>query len=282
MTPSTFTLFPNLPPELRDLIWRHTLPPNIQQALYIYRRGCWQPRYLQEDEEDYSPDDPALNLNFEFHHALLKVVQFDIPAFSVNREAQSIASAWIKEHKLRIRCPMHSPSPIFVREFDPELDTLYVPHERWDEFVREPLDRQFDADLLHRNLSCPPPKFTRIAIDESILGNEPEPIVEFFEWYTSLEELFIVSDVPAGLPGDDNIMVQPRMELDGMHRISYTWSENREKLEWERQDGSTGALRGEVYSLIEENSGEKLIEKLTERGRGNCFRIRPASSIVCR
>ena len=117
-----FPLFSRLPAELRNQIWHDTLPANIGQLLYFYRQGCWGPRRLTEVDEGYHAENNELNLNYEFRYQLLDPVRIDIPIFLVNREAHSIALAWIHGQGLKLRC--HKDELIFVRHFDPSSDTL--------------------------------------------------------------------------------------------------------------------------------------------------------------
>lgn len=72
-------------------MWQQALPGNGDQALYFYRNECWGPRRLRATDLGFDPENDEANLNYEFHHNLLECVQFELPAFFVNREARSIA-----------------------------------------------------------------------------------------------------------------------------------------------------------------------------------------------
>ena len=123
---STFPLFSSLALELRNQIWRDALPNKVGPALYFYRKGCWCPRHLLQSDEEYDPKNHELNLNFEFRHDLLNVVQFKVPLFFVNREASNIALAWVREHGIEIRARENRQSPVFVCPFNPIRDVLYI------------------------------------------------------------------------------------------------------------------------------------------------------------
>jgi len=169
---STFPLFSSLALELRDQIWRDALPDKVGPALYFYRKGCWCPRYLSQSDEEYDPMDHELNLNFEFRHDLLDVVQFEVPLFFVNREARNIALAWVREHGIEMSAREDRQSPVFVCPFNPIRDVLYIALDKWDEFLREPDDRCFQPDILGQIITVKSADVTRIAVPEALLRGE--------------------------------------------------------------------------------------------------------------
>lgn len=95
METAVFALFPSLPAELRIQIWRDALPDKIRQALYSYKKGCWQPQRLTETDANYNPHNDELNLVFNFRHDLLDDAQLVLPYFFVNHEAHGVTLAWI-------------------------------------------------------------------------------------------------------------------------------------------------------------------------------------------
>ncbi|KAF4967694.1 hypothetical protein FSARC_4754 [Fusarium sarcochroum] len=148
--PHTFTLFPNLPPELRNQIWHQALPELSQPGLFSYhRKGCWQPKWLTPEDWDYYPGDYD-NIRFEFRHDLI-TMPVEMPLFFVNCEARDIALPWIRDNDIEIRFSedrLH-----FIRRLDSELDALYLPMEKMLDFDMEPVDRMFEPDLIERMLS---------------------------------------------------------------------------------------------------------------------------------
>ena len=163
---STFPLFSSLALELREQIWRDALPNEVGPVLYLYRKGYWCPR------EEYDPQNHETNLNFEFRHDLLNVVQFEVPLYFVNREARKIALAWVRTHGIEIRARKKRESPIFVCPFNPIRDVLYIPPNKWDEFLCEPDDRCSEPDLLERLLDVKTADVTRIAVPEMLFRSE--------------------------------------------------------------------------------------------------------------
>jgi len=109
MAPTTFPLFPALPFELRDRIWRAALPERAAPALYVYRgRGCWVARRLTESEPGYMASDGG-GFAFEFRTDRFECEnQFDLPLLSVNREARRVGLAWLRGQvsTLWLRCPV--------------------------------------------------------------------------------------------------------------------------------------------------------------------------------
>lgn len=211
MGAAVFSLCSSLPAELRNQIWRDALPDKIGQALYFYRKGCWCPRRLIEADEDYDPENNELNLNSEFCHSLLDDIQFEVLLFFVNREARGIALAWVHKQGLTICFHKNRQPLILVRPFDPIHDTLYVPLNKWDEFLCGPFNRQFEPDLVGRNVSCPASAFTHIAVPEALLQNEVDSLPKVFDWYSSLEKLYIIVSMQPDLqPEDNDLKVQQR------------------------------------------------------------------------
>lgn len=255
-----FPLFSRLPPELRNQIWQDALP-EIGQPLYFYKKGCWCPRRLVEGDPGYDPDNDELNLVYEFRHELLNHVKIDVPGYFVNREAHGIASAWI--HGQGLELCSHKGELIFVRPFDPLRDTLYVPLEKWNDFINEPADRTFQPDLLYRGLDCPGIVFTRIAIPKAVLEDDPDPLSAFFDWYERFNKLFIIANPPPELQPDDNDTgVQQKLwELEDTQGPMYFW--NGAGFEW--QD-SQYVGDDALYKRIEETSN-KLIETLAQSGK---------------
>lgn len=267
MTPPTLALFPDLPAELRDQIWHHALPRSFAQALYLYRKGCWQPRRLAPDDPEYDPINADLNLNYEFHHALLYSAQVSVPIFSVCREARAVARAWMRDHGFRVRHIKSGGLLIFTRDFDPRTDVLYVPRDRWDDFVREPFDRQFEPDLLDRNMGCPPPRFTRVAIAEGVLRNEQDPLPELFDWYHRLEDVYVVrGDDAVRIREDHEARVQAQSGLDGVSQRCLVWDGGDEKFAWRGRDQDGGDSCRELNRVVEEKTRGDLVGKLVEHG----------------
>ena len=202
--PFTFTLFPRLAPELRNKIWRNTLP-DVGPALYFYKKGCWCPRRLSESDEGYNPENDELNLNFEFFHNLLYDTQFEVPLAFINHEARSIALDWARNRSMDLRPRKGGQHPVFVRHFDPARDVLYVALEDWNDFLYEADERMHQPDLEGEHLSCGS-YITRIAVPEAVLQNKADTLTDIFRWFLGIEVLFVVIDTQPDLQSADKDM----------------------------------------------------------------------------
>lgn len=140
ITTATFPKFQNLPRELRDQIWRDSLPEKDNPALYPWKKGCWCPRRLQKTDPEWDPNED-LNLQLNMSYDLLDHVQVEVPLFSVNWEARVIALTWMREQKITLHFHKDKQNWVFTRPFDPMMDALYVPMDKIDEFFIEPHDR---------------------------------------------------------------------------------------------------------------------------------------------
>lgn len=78
----------------------------------------------------------------EFRHDRLDHVQLEIPMAFVNREARSIALAWIRKQPPFIATrPRRNQHPIFVRPMDPEIDALYLEPGQLETLLNEFLEK---------------------------------------------------------------------------------------------------------------------------------------------
>lgn len=83
---TTFTLSPQLIPELRLKIWRQALPPPLNNLLYPYKKGYW---VLEDVGIKLDPNGEDLDLCF--NASLLGHLRIDMPFYSVNRGARDVA-----------------------------------------------------------------------------------------------------------------------------------------------------------------------------------------------
>ncbi|KAI0837990.1 hypothetical protein F5Y06DRAFT_58743 [Hypoxylon sp. FL0890] len=254
---ATFTLFPNLVPELRDLIWRATLPNYIRPTLFFYRRGCWRPRRLTESDKGYLPDDDIDNMELRFRHDLLdNDAQFNVPIFYVNREARSIALAWVREQGIQIRSRADGQLH-FVRPFDVQRDVLYVPDDRWKDFCEEASDKLAGPELMDRAATLEA-EIERLAVSENLFSQDRFIwLPEATSWYDHIREvLVVVGEQPDQAQGSWG------WELGGMQRVAYVWDGEDEDYVQEEDESfgeeielqtavvlDTAELRDELISL---------------------------------
>jgi hypothetical protein len=135
----SFSLFPSLPGELRNAIWRAALPKPIapSPALIPSKPECW--RF----------EGPADHPEITFRHELLDI-HIELPLAYVNQEARSIALPWAEEHGLEPR-GRRGQYPVFVRDFEPRVDALYLGpsqlKECFDEIHNPVMDPEFEGRL---------------------------------------------------------------------------------------------------------------------------------------
>ncbi|KAJ4312896.1 hypothetical protein N0V84_009705 [Fusarium piperis] len=120
--PSSFTLFPNLPPELRT----------------------------QPGDEGYLPELED-NINIDFRPDLVIQIPVDLPLILVNREARRVVLEWAREYGIKM--PPVGDSHTCMRPFDPHRDVIYVEINKMMEFERAPWERMFEPDLAGRFIS---------------------------------------------------------------------------------------------------------------------------------
>lgn len=269
MATTTFPLFQRLPTELRLQIWREALPEKVENPLYFYKPGCWGLRRLTEADADYDPN-PDYNVNLEFDHRRLDPFQVEVPLFLVNHEAHSFALQWITEQGLKPR--FNKDKQLLVRPFDPERDTVYVTQDRWKEFFCEPFDRLFETEL---QLGVPAPLFTRLAVPDQVILEDPTALADLFTHYYRLEEIFIVFGIR---PDTENIQTQEWWELEtrDVQWPSLYWSLDNGSLQWKDGDDKHAdeyPVYNELQQVIQELS-EKLWEVRQQR-----FEIHPAFAV---
>ena len=271
---STFPLFSSLAPELRNQIWGDALPDKVGPALHFYRKGCWCPRRLSESDEGYDLENDENNLNFEFCHGLLDDVLFEVPIIFVNREARGIAIAWVLEQGIEIRSGEDGQYPVFVRPFDPVRDALYIELDKWNDFLREPDDRQDQPDIFGQLVDVKP-NLTRIAIPEALLRNQVDTLSEMFRYFFHLEVLFIIVDAQPDLQSlDSDAKAQRRWEFESTQGGAFFWNEDRGGFDFQ---GSKYIGNEALYRLIEEASKE-LGDGLA-KNHIHSFEIRPVFAV---
>lgn len=268
----SFPKFCQLPPEIRILVWERALPASSKDspALFPYKSGCWQPRYLEASDPEYlhhwGQDN---NIDFDFHHYLLDPVQLDIPLFFVNREARQVASAWICRHIIEI-WPRDG-RIFFSRWFDKERDTLYIPSCSAD-FIIEPQDRPFEPDLIGKTLSSGFHNITKIAFPASILTVDPVQIAEMLPLY-AVDIVYLITgpSQPAWHNSPVDGKVSQRWEFEEQPRgKALIWNNVEGKLELGR---GTDVMDDDLRTYLRVH-GQTLSEELTEINIVN-FRIQP-------
>ncbi|ROV96077.1 hypothetical protein VPNG_09168 [Cytospora leucostoma] len=221
-----FTLFSNLPPELRIQIWQDALPDTIGPGLYRYRPGCWEPRHITESDYNYTPGDDRSNWEINFRYDRLGSARFNNALVSVNREARDVALDWAAKRDVEIR--QAGDSHVLLRHFDPERDCMYVSPDDWDAFLTEEIEVpwEFNLDQQDRSyhIEC---HVTRIAVPEAIFTHKDATwrgLDDLFDGFSSIQALYVVSgplsDMPS--PGSDGDL-PGYCEIDILQGTELVW-----------------------------------------------------------
>lgn len=200
---SGFSLYPDLPPELRMQICRAALPDQLAPALHIYKRGCWGPRHLTETDVGYESDSADDNLVLEFCLEKLGVARFDISIAAITNEAREVTLAWASQQWGVEVQECHSPeqgrpATIFTCRFHGERDILYVPLDLWHDFFLEPANLPFELDdfLPDSNYSTRN-ETRRVAVPAALLAQDQSHdfrLAELVDLVPCLNILYVIVD----------------------------------------------------------------------------------------
>ena len=275
---STFPFFSSLPLELRDQIWRDTLP-NVKLAVYFHKQHCWFPRDLSQSHEYYGFANDKSYTYFKFRHDLLQHVQYELPLFFVNHEARRIALAWIKEHDIEIwareSCASFYAyddrrSSVFTRPFNPLLDVLYIALDQRDDFLRELYELCFRRDLLQGRIKLAPAKVKHIAVPEALLlGRKVAAVVaEILQdgFFSLVENLMIVIDKQPNPQG--------RWEIERPQEEVFLWNNDRSIFEIRDSKNISNEALYRLLGEVNKWLGEEPLKKHIRS-----FRIQPVFAV---
>ncbi|KAK7433058.1 hypothetical protein QQZ08_000531 [Neonectria magnoliae] len=224
-----FTLFSELPPELRNRIWREVLPEQDGPALYPFRTGCWRPRHLSASDEGYDAH-AGDNVILKFHYDLLKGGEVDVPLFFVSREARSIALGWLREQNIRVHFDKDGQCFSLTRPFDSMRDTLYIADSEFSDFCTEGSERLFEPDLVGLLVSSGP-NLRRLAVSQGLLKSDAASLNDIFDWFGVIAVVFVIIDRQPRFVLDD-MQVQSRWELDSTKGRGFAWDLDAGNFEW--------------------------------------------------
>jgi hypothetical protein len=250
---AVFPRFQALAAELRNQIWGDTLPEEIEPALVFYQPGCWR-------AEGAEPD-----LYLLFEHDLLNV-HIELPVAFVNKEARSIAQAYIRRLGLATKARSHQ-DPVFTRKFNPTVDAIYLKPMQSMDLVNDLLERIAQPDI-QGQVCSPQSAFPRIAMSAATLREEirTEGFPELLEWFPSINEVLVVLDAPLGLecakehPGG----VQLGWRFISAPGDAFCWSRSQQRFQ-----------RCEEYRHVRDESVSTLVETEVLAAQFAKFRLAP-------
>lgn len=150
------------------------MPYKVVPALIPYKKGGWSLREpIPSDIECFGEefvDDTLLVLDFDMN--VLDKTEVEVPLFFVNKEARTVALAWIQQHYIEMRSLVREkPTTAFFRSFRYHEDALYVSRANFADFVNEAERKVFiETDLMDRHVKTITPLIKRIALPESVFA----------------------------------------------------------------------------------------------------------------
>jgi hypothetical protein len=242
-----FTLFPQLITELRLEIWRLALPKPLDKALYTYKKGCW---VLEDLGTEPDPNGEDLNLRHDF--SLLEPHQIDLPLYFVSREAHRVAVKYLRTQKLVVSQDNAQSGPKFLRLFDNDTDTIFLPTSEVENFALELSERLFQPDLHDRYVSTPSRALPRLTLTPSGLKSfMGEPLETYFDFSGTIDTLCIIDfarDSSSALENFENASKHLLLELEGAPLARLIWSNSRRR--WEEISGECEKLT-QLKDLVE-------------------------------
>jgi hypothetical protein len=198
---ATFPQFSALAGELRNQIWNYALPDTHERepSLFFYRMGLWS----WQDAAD------GLGYDLVFRDDLLER-HIEAPIAFVNREARGIAMRRIRELGLVTRA-RSGQCPVFIRDFEPEVDAIYIKPNQLHSVVQELIDTMTDPSNEGRNFSMSF-RYRKIAMSETSLISNIERedrsegivgIADLLNYVCSVREVLVVVNTPADLESTD-------------------------------------------------------------------------------
>lgn len=155
----SFTLFRQLPCELRLKIWQDSLPATETNAVYFFRDWKWKPHA----PVPHTPQ-PLLETDDELGEDVVNPhVPIYLPQICVNHEAREVALKWAKKHNLTLQLherawdeDRDAGGQVVVRPWQPASDAVYVGSDKWDEFCQRPCTFPFDgqAAVYYGTVDC--------------------------------------------------------------------------------------------------------------------------------
>ncbi|KAF4495921.1 hypothetical protein FAGAP_7935 [Fusarium agapanthi] len=210
-----FTLFPNLPPELRDQIWYHALSEPRQPGICQWKPGCWIPKHLTAEDHDWSDNDPN-NIRLEFRYDKLGT-PVHIPIVDVNQEARRVALAWACDNNIKNR--YKNGRYEFRRRMDKDRDTIYFPNNMIEDAEVEAIYRCFEDDLRDRNHTVAT-HITSLAVPATYVRIADEALYTW-EWHENLEKIYVIVGKQPDRKG--------HWEIDTTRGASLFWSRDTGK-----------------------------------------------------
>ncbi|VUC21855.1 unnamed protein product [Clonostachys rosea] len=252
MASNSFSIFSNLPPELRLKIWSYALPEDITNLLYVYKRGCWSARPILESDERYDSQHDNGNWSYDFCPDLLPGPTFKVRLGFVNHESREVALTWVRAQTSGLVYPGRTVSPVFRRAFDVCSDTLYVAPGQWNDFLREPMDEFDQQGPIGRDMEIHG-QVEQLAVSETLIrSGSYAPPDDLVEYYNDLRVLYIIIN-----PGEGEADMDPQTSKPCRYRsipggCIFSWDHTQRIFEFLGGDNSGDeAFDQLIYDFIQ-------------------------------
>jgi hypothetical protein len=167
-------------------------------------------------------------------------VPVSIPLAFVNREARSIALAYIRDLGLKKRRVDGESDPVFTRSFDRLKDAVYMDPTQLNAILLEADERLHKDDMVGQHVSIWS-EFRRIAMPYASLasGDTMQYIGELEFHYCSVDGLLVVVDGGEGLEKGE------ACGFESARGPAYFWRRDDQVFRrWEEGDGENGSVVG--------------------------------------
>jgi hypothetical protein len=178
-----------------------------------------------------------------------------------------VRSGLSAENQMAIRAPEKY---LFYRTFNPQIDALYIPLERWISFCEEPTDRFFQPDL-HEQTVDVHSDIVSIAVPDSFLSNwmAVSWLAEIEHWFANLRVMYVI----IGEQPDVGEVGSWRWEVQGAENLPYfSWENGSDDLAFCR--GGQAAYDEGLFAGLFEETRNALVGELMNSDFKR-FEVRP-------
>ena len=175
-----------------------------------------------------------------------------MPLYSVNREAHHVAVKYLQEHKLLAFRRTAGPESVFLRHFNPQTDTMFLPATDVHAFGREPGEYIHAPDMMGRTVSFPYVALPRLAVTPAGLEALQEwSLHTFLTAGGMIETIYVVEMTPDSALTLQDLGIGNKFPLAGLgdrSRARLSWSSSRR--EW-TAEGDDCEARVRLQQMVE-------------------------------
>ncbi|KAF4549538.1 Hypothetical protein D9617_21g097590 [Elsinoe fawcettii] len=190
-----------------DNYWDNTpVPggPRGEISLYLYKHGCWQPRWSVPGDPDWDLTYQGEQITMEPRWSELSGGRMSISLLHVNHEARQLTIKWWKAFYLEADSNttsawlqlLNDKPQTYRKPFQKDQDVIYIAKDQWIPFLVEATNRAFEDDLIQRTISTRLDR-TCVAVDwEVIAGKAEGSLTDLLDdaAYCAPRQIFVVMD----------------------------------------------------------------------------------------